>query len=98
MENIIMSKKEFRKGEVILKVAHGGLTQIQAAKQLRMSRRQIIRLFKRYKEKGLPGLVHTNRGKTSNRSISETIRNEVFGLIEKHYSDFGPKLNPRTTY
>jgi len=92
MENIIMSKKEFRKGEVILKVAHGGLTQIQAAKQLRMSRRQIIRLFKRYKEKGLPGLVHTNRGKTSNRSISETIRNEVFGLIEKHYSDFGPKL------
>jgi len=41
MENITMSKKEFRKGEVILKVINGGLNQTQAAKQLRMSRRQM---------------------------------------------------------
>ena len=92
MENIIMSKKEFRKAEVILKVINGGLNQTQAAKQLRMSRRQIIRLCKRCNKKGLPGLAHANRGKPSNRSIPETTRNEALELIKQNYSDFGPKL------
>ena len=43
-------------------------------------------------EKGAKGLVHGNRGKTSNRKMSNQERQNIISLIKKHYSDFGPLL------
>lgn len=92
MEIIQLSKKEIEKGKIILKILDGKLIKKQACKILHLSLRQIYRLCKKYKDQGLIGLTHKNRGKSSNRKLSSRIRKQVLELINKHYSDFGPQL------
>ena len=92
MEIIRMSKKELFKGEVIGKAINGTLTQSKASEELQLSLRQIKRLCKRFKNEGLAGLAHKNRGKSNNRKINSKTRTEVLELIKTHYYDFGPQL------
>jgi len=92
MEIIQLSKKEIERGKIIIKILDGKLTKKQTCKILRLSLRQIYRLCKKYKDQGLIGLAHKNRGKSSNRKIGPSARLKALELINKHYSDFGPQL------
>ena len=87
-----MSSKELERGEVIAKVLDGMLSYKKAKEQLALSFRQTYRLCKKYRENGLQGLAHQNRGRSSNRKISPRTGNIVLELINKHYPDFGPQL------
>lgn len=89
---IIMSIKETKYAEIISRVVAREIKQSQAAEILEMSIRQIKRLCKRYKENGLQGLIHKNRGRPGNKSISPLLKDKILELIQLNYSDFGPKL------
>jgi len=92
MEIIQLSKKEIKRGQVIIKILDGKLIKKQACQLLNLSIRQIYRLCKKYKKQGLQGLAHKNRGKSSNKKISSSLRSKVLELINKYYPDFGPQL------
>lgn len=92
METTKMSSKELRYAEVISQTVTGKIRQTQAAVILGLSIRQVKRLCKKYKEGGVAGLCHKNRGKISNNKISGVERAEVIKLIKSEYLDFGPQL------
>lgn len=92
MECIKMSKKEIRYGEIIPQVIEGKVTQSRAGELLCLSTRQVKRLCKKYKEKGLPGLVHQARGKPSNHKIPSETKESVLHIIRTTYHDFSYQL------
>lgn len=92
MEIIKMSSKELLRGTIIADAVEGKSTQKRASQELGLSLRQIKRLCKKYRTKGLAGLAHGNRGKSSNRRIPDLTRKRISGIIEEKYTDFGPQL------
>ena len=92
MEIVKMSKKELSKGEVMSKIINKQYTQMEGARVLNLSVRQIKRLCKRFRNGGLANLAHSSRGKISSRKIEEATAQEVLELIKNNYSDFGPQL------
>ncbi len=68
----------------------GEITQIAAAKKLRLSARQIRNKLKKYKKKGIAGLVHENRGRSSPRRWNTKERDKAMSLFDGLFEDFGP--------
>ncbi len=89
---VTMSIKEVDRLKLLEQVLSKQLTQTQAAKQLGLSRRQVVRLCQGYRTMGEVALVSKRRGKPSNNRISKAVRNQAIGLIQSHYHDFGPTL------
>jgi len=89
---IIMSQKEIKRYDIIKKIISKELNGTDASKLLTLSTRQIRRLKKKVEEKGVKGLTHGNRGRTSNRKMPDQERQNIISLIKKYYSDFGPLL------
>jgi transposase len=74
--------------DVLHKIESKKLTGKQAAKQLRMSLRQIRWLIASFREQGALGLVHGNRGRTASNRIADETRARVLELAEKEYQDY----------
>ena len=104
-----MSQKEVKKYDIIKKLIDNELNGSEAAGLLNLTVRQIRRLKGLVIEKGIIGLIHGNRGRASNRAISEEERKKVANLLHEKYPDFGPtfaaeklleinniKLDPKT--
>jgi hypothetical protein len=87
---IAMSQREVRKYDIIKKLIGKEFNGSEAARLLRLTVRQIRRLKKKVRVGGIKGLIHGNRGKSSNRSIPEEERKQIAVLLHKHYPDFGP--------
>jgi transposase len=87
-----MSRKERDRLKVMDQLAQGRITQQQAAERLGMSARQVRRLQGRYAAEGDRGLVHTLRGRPSNRRIDPAVRERAIELLRVKYHDFGPTL------
>jgi hypothetical protein len=62
----------------------------EAAVLLRLSHRQIRRLYKRYHENGVQGLVHGLKGRTSNRKIPDGVRQSIISYYKNYYRNSGP--------
>jgi len=97
---ITMSQKEVKKYDIIKKVISKELNGSEAAELLSLTTRHVRRLKKRVKQKGIMGLIHGSRGKSSNRGIPNKEKQKIIALLHKYYSDFGPllaseKLNER---
>ncbi len=97
---ITMSQKEINHYDIIKKLINKELNGTETAKILSISTRQVRRLKKKVKEKGIKGLIHGNRGRISNRRMPEKEKDKIIKLLHKHYYDFGPllaseKLNER---
>ena len=71
---IIMSKKECKRVAVLQKLVNGLIDELTAAKELKISTRQIRRLKKRYKEKSIEGLIHKARGREGNKKTTKEKR------------------------
>jgi len=91
-EDIIMSKKEAKRVSVMEDLKSRKITQIEAGSALGISDRQVRRIFPRYLENGLAGLVHKNRGRKSNRKTSQAIERKTISIIRDKYPDFKPTL------
>ncbi len=59
---------------------------------MRLTRRQVFRLAKRYRQDGPAALISRRRGCPSNRSHPAAVRTEALALIKANYADFGPTL------
>lgn len=78
--------------EVMQRLAEKRMGQSEAADALGISKRQVKRLWKRYREKGAEGLVSKRRGKASNNRMSAEVEQRVVDLLHSRYADFGPTL------
>lgn len=90
--DIVMSKKELSRLEVVQAVVIGKVAQGEAAARLNLSVRQIKRLCQRYRQDGAKGLVSQRRGKPSNRRIETAERERIIELVRSRYEGFGPTL------
>ena len=87
-----MSDKEITRLQIMTLFGQKQLTQKQAAEQLKLSVRQIKRLWQRYKEHGPAGLIHKSRGKPSHNQVDPGVQQRAIDLLLEHYRDFGPTL------
>lgn len=91
-EEIILNSKELKILEIILKVIHKQLRQVDAARQLDCTPRSIRNYLKRYRDQGPLGLKSKLKGKPSNRAYTAEFKQTVVDLMYCKYPDFGPTL------
>ncbi len=89
-EMLIMNDKERQRMKIMARLQERSLNQTVAAKQLKISVRQVKRLYKVYCTQGDGGLVSKQRGVISNSSLSIELKDKVAALIKQNYPDFGP--------
>jgi hypothetical protein len=89
---ISMSQRERDVLKVMSGLLKGDRTQVEAARLLNRSVRQIRRLSQRLKSEGDGVVVHGLRGKPSNHRVDETVRARAVKLYREKYADFGPTL------
>jgi hypothetical protein len=91
-ERIELSQRERDRLKALHEVAQGHRTQVDAARQLRLSDRQVRRLLERVQAEGDRGIIHRLRGKPSNRKIPADRQQRILARVRKRYADFGPTL------
>ena len=87
---LLMSTRELERAAVIKQVAAQKLTQEEARQQLKLSKRQVIRLVKKYRLEGVSAFVSKRRGRSSNRQHDELTKKAIKELVHRLYADFGP--------
>lgn len=92
-----MSRAELRRAGVMARVEAGELKLVHAAALIRVSYRQVMRIWKRYGAEGAAGLKHRNAGRPSNRAKPRRFREKVLRLVGAKYGGeegerFGPTL------
>jgi winged helix-turn helix protein len=92
MTVIAMSGQELDRMQVLQDLCAKRITASEAAGLMRLTRRQVFRLARRYREDGPVALVSRRRGHLSNRHHPACVRAEALALIKAHYADFGPTL------
>lgn len=95
MKGIIsMSAHEVDRVGVIQRLATREIKQRHAATLLKISVRQVKRLFKSYKANGAIGLVHKGRGRVGNQAFPTEEKDRMLHIIKTNYADFGPTPLP----
>jgi transposase len=89
---LTMSQKEISKMEVMKLLKEKVITQKEASERLKLSIRQVRRIYARYQAGGACGLVSHKRGKASNNKIPEEVIRRAVELIKSKYVGFGPTL------
>ena len=92
-ERIELSVKERERLKVLQQVEEGHLKQVEAARRLRLTDRQVRRLQARLRSQGDGGIVHRLRGHSSNRKIPQSLQQRALReLRQARYAGFGPTL------
>lgn len=81
-----MSSKEARRPGLIQAALAGKLMNRDGASALGLSVRQFRRLKSAYREDGVEGLVHGNRGRQSSRRLKETDRSRIVAWLHGTYA------------
>ena len=89
---IMMKQKDLRRLHVMRKAIDRIITQKEAAKIIGVKLRQAQRIVRRIRLEGDRGVIHRSRYITSNRAISDKIKNKALRLFKTKYADFGPTL------
>jgi transposase len=92
MDNLLMSRKELSRLEVMQRLSEKRMSQKEAGTILGLRTRQIKRLLKAYREKGAVGLVSKQRGRTGNNRLAEEVKKRALDLLKTKYKGFGPTL------
>lgn len=87
---IIMSQKEVSRYDTIQSLIDGRINGAEAAEQIGLSIRQVKNIKARVVREGAIGITHKNRGRSSNRKISEEKVKEIEKIVRGKYYDFGP--------
>lgn len=83
-----MNMNELQRVKVMERLCAGDLSNQEAADELGICRRQIIRLKKKYTKQGDRGLIHGNRGRQPRHSLKDETRAAVLSLYQQKYYDF----------
>ena len=89
---LTMSNQEITRLEVMQRLKEKRLAQKEAARMLKLSVRQIKRLFRAYEAQGAKGLISGRRGKPSNNRLDPQVIQHAIDLLYERYQDFGPTL------
>jgi transposase len=91
-ERIALSQRERDRLRVLHEVKQKQITQIEAARRLKVSDRHIRRLMFRLGEQGDRAVIHGLRGRTSNRKLAARFEQKIVARVRQRYADFGPTL------
>ncbi len=91
-KHLLISQKERTRLGVMQQVKKQQLSLVAAAEVLRLSYRQVKRIWRRYEQSGDQGLVHRSRGRASNRAKQGSFKEGVLARYQARYADFGPTL------
>jgi len=91
-ERIELSQRERDRLRVLQQVEEGKMKQVEAARRLGLTDRQVRRLLGRMRAEGDRAVVHGLRGRPSNRRASATHQQRILARVKKRYADFGPTL------
>jgi hypothetical protein len=85
-----LSAAEQEKARILTSAIAGTITNGEAAKQLRLSVRQVQRAKAAVRRDGITTVVHKLKGKPSNARIPADKKTTIIETIKEHYSDFKP--------
>lgn len=85
---VTLNSKEQKKLKIIKEVIAEEKSVKQASMELELSDRQIRRLLVKYKTEGETAFIHKNRGKESNKKISDEEKNRIINLYLEEYSEY----------
>jgi len=91
-ERMALSQRERDRMRVLHEMKQGHLTQMEAARRLQLSDRQVRRLLLRIGKYGDQAVVHGLRGRPSNRKFATCFEQKVLARVGQRYADFGPTL------
>ena len=91
-ERMALSQRERDRLRVLHEVQQGHLTQVEAARRLKISDRQVRRVLIRMASRGDGALVHGLRGRASNRKLAACSSRRLWRGVRQRYADFGPTL------
>jgi hypothetical protein len=91
-ERIAMSQRERDRLRVLQGVQQKHLTQVEAARRLKITDRHVRRMLIRMGERGEGGIVHGLRGRPSNRKLAAGLEEKILARVRHRYADFGPTL------
>ena len=89
-ELLTMTTREIDRLRMIRQVLEHTLRGCDAARQLRLSARQVARLCGRVRADGHKGIIHRLRGRASNHQLPAGRLAKALELVKTHYPDFGP--------
>ena len=89
-DRIPMSQHERDTLKVMHRLLAGDLTQLEAARLLRLGTRQVRRIQRRLETEGDSAVVHRLRGRPSNRRADPALRDKVLQAYRRDFPDFGP--------
>src|ERR1700726_4530019 len=87
-----MSKQEFGRLDVLLRVQSGRLRVSDACVLVGLQRRQVFRLLRGLKQDGAASLLSKRRGQPSNHRLPAQVRTLALSIVRERYTDFGPTL------
>jgi hypothetical protein len=90
MTVLSMSKQEFGRLDVLLRVQSRRLRVEDACALIGLQRRQIFRLLRGLKADGTTSLLSKRRGKPGNHRLPAEVRSLALSLVRERYADFGP--------
>src|SRR6266704_1201862 len=91
-ERIALSQRERDRLRVLHEVKQKQITQVEAAKRLKISDRHSRRLLGRLGEHGDRAVIHGSRGRRSNRRLAARLELKILRRVRQRYADFGPTL------
>ena len=91
-DRIEMNQRERDVLKVMSLVLKGERRQVEAARLLKRSVRQVRRIQRRLQSQGDGAVVHGLRGKPSNRRLDDAIKESALALYREKYPGFGPTL------
>ena len=91
-ERIALSQRERDRLRVLHEVKQGHLTQVEAARRMKLTDRQVRRLLLRLTEQGDRAVIHGLRGRPSNRKLAAWFEQKILARVRQRYADFGPTL------
>lgn len=83
-----LTEKEKIKYEAIKSIIEGDATKKEIELSLGLSRRQIDRLIIKFKNEGIEGFSHKNKGNKFNKKYSSEIEDEIINLYLEEYYDY----------
>lgn len=89
---ITMTTIEAKRYEIIKDLIAKKIDGTEASKLLSLSVRQTKRLKSAVDDRGIQGVIHGNRGKTSHNKTAENILTNATKYIREKYHDFNPLL------
>jgi transposase len=91
-ERITLNQRERDRLRVLHEIRQQQITQVEAARRLKISDRHIRRWLVALEKRGDRALIHGLRGRPSNRRLAAGWERKILTRVRERYADFGPTL------